>query len=1343
MRFLLQIVVLLCAVPKETINTMISREPGRLLRKSAVRPLYASLLCIAAMCVAMCAALCICVGPAFAQTSSTGALTGVITDPSGAVISGATVTLTSLGTGEARTVTTDASGNYKFALLPPGNYKLSVSASGFKTDEVPSVTVNVTETPELNRTLQVGAQSEQVTVESTVETIQTQNATNGQLVGGKEVTDLPLSSRNYTQVIDLSPGVVVNVSSAAAIGAGTQDINVNGMGSDQNNYLMDGATITNYGSGGGAQSGNYPGIGIPNPDSIQEFKVQTSQYDASFGQNPGANVNVVTKGGTNNFHGDVWEFNRNNFFNANDFFLKASQHTAGLANTPPTFKENQYGGTLGGPIKKDKLFFFGSYQGTRQINGIGTNGFSTGFTTVSLLPFNNSCGNRNDGCNGQTYRQYLGSAFGGQVDALGFLGYGTGVAVAPDGSNINQVAINILQAKQAEANGPYNKGYYIPSAPPGCVAPCTTSISDPITANEDQFLANFDYILSSKNTISERYFFAHDPQVQSFVCLGGCDPGAPEDATYTTHDGVLKLTTVVTNNFVNEARLSYQREVTNSHDGFNLKACDVGMVPMVNNGVADSCPGRSATANPELQLIPAISSLGFPGSPYGPFIDGGNFFAADTNYFNTFQYADQISWNHGKHAIRAGVEAQRIQWNWTLPGAGRGDIYFGNIADFLTSSSGAPNTGTTTVPNGIFLNFTTRLAPDAPNYHALRVNEFDSFVEDDIKVSRKLTLNLGVRWEYDGFPSDATGLFTNFWGSEAQLNNTGSYFLNNPAGTLAGYVVQSNYNPNATICGGPCGLTAPDGATGVYVNNNKTLEHGAPVDNFAPRVGLAWQPLGDRFVVRAGYGIFYDRIYGNLLGNNQQAEPPYAGSTPAVPAQSLDNPDSPGQLGWVPRTLKIVPVAGNGTVLITDATNGTGLTNNAESDSEFLGTPLIQEYNLDLQYEFLRGWVADIGYVGTHGTHLYDWARDVNIANLVAGAPNEPTDAQNLAMVRPVSSFPFNDPGNPNPVTTNTVGNFMTSFVGPGGLVSPNPSIGNVLGRVPILGLNPTGDSLTSTIGDSLYNSLQAQLRHQFSHGLLFQVSYTWSKLITNINSFEAGTGISAPGNVLSGGATLNDPNNLTQQYGLGAYNRPQRLVVSYSYDLPYRNEHGFMGKAFGGWTLSGVTTAQDGEPFSIEDTSGGSIYYGAATGVRAELADPVNCNSQGVCQSGIPVATPGSVKSRLGNYINQAAFVATPCIGGTVQGACATSGGGTSFGDSGVGIISGPGQFNWDMSIIKNTKITEGTSLQFRTEFYNAFNHAQFDPPGDDRNTPATYGVITQSSVPPRIIQFGLKFLF
>jgi Carboxypeptidase regulatory-like domain/TonB-dependent Receptor Plug Domain len=1331
----------------------------------------------------------------FAQSSTTGGLTGVVTDPSGAVISGATVTVTNLDTGESRTVTTDASGNYKFSLLPLGNYKVTFGASGFKTAEVPSVTMNVTETQTLNHTLQVGAQSEQVTVESTVETVQTQNATVGTVVGARTVTDLPLSSRNYTQIIDLSPGVVANVSSAAAVGNGTQDINVNGMGSDQNNYMMDGATVTNYGSGGGAQSGNFPGIGIPNPDAIQEFKIQTSQYDAEYGRNPGASVNVVTRGGTNNFHGAAWEFFRNTALDANDIFNKISEKSLGEPNKPEPLNENLFGGTFGGPIKKDKLFFFGSYQGFRQKNAVGTNGFATGLSTgLALLPFSEPDGHRADEtgtipldyapggapCSYTTYRSYLGCAFGGLKGAIP--GLGTGIPVATNGSNINLVALQILQ-KTGPTTG-LNKGFYIPSVPFGSNGlPLTaTPISDavPTQANEDQYLGNLDWVISSKNTLSERFFTAKDPQDQSFVCLpspgtilNSCAPGSPEDVTYTADSGTLKLTTVATSNFVNEALISFQRATTVAAPGNYFTACSVGITPPLANGNCANVP--SSGINPIPLQVPTISFLGLPldgptGYSQGPLNTGGNFFASATNYFNTFQYKDQISWNHGKHAIRAGVEADRIQYNWTLPG--RGGVDFPTVADFLTSSSGAPNTGTTAVGNGILVNF-YGLGEANGNPHDQRTNEFSAFTEDDIKVSRKLTVNLGVRWEYDGYPSDVTGLFTNVWPSEAGLVNTGSFFINNPAGTLAGFVVQSNYNPNIARCGAPtapsaCGLTtSPNifpitdhyagGATGVYFNTNKTLVHGAPITDFGPRVGVAWQPV-NKLVVRAGYGIFYDAVYANLLANNQAGNPPYNGyADTSFFSNALDLPINPlatgGILGWQPRTLAVTPgSAATGTLNITDFAGGNGLP--STSDNENLGVPLVQQYNLDLQYQVARNWVVDVGYVGSHGTHLYDWARPINIAFLAPNAPNEPTDKQNARMILgsgapgTPTSFPFNDAGNTNPadrIVENTASSIPSPFFND-----------NTMGRVSYLGFGTGGVSTTNTIGDSLYNSLQAQLRHQFANGLLIQASYTWSKSITNINSSEAGSGIAAPGNVLSGGASSNDPLDLGQQYGLAAFNRPQRLVVAYSYDLPYKHTEGLAGHVLGGWTVSGVTTIQDGEPFTVVDTTAGYIYYGKAGvpfgggGVRAELA-PANtgpCNADGVCES-IGVGTTGSNLSRVlsglngGNgWINKAAYTAAPCIGGTVQGDCAGSGGATGFGDSGIGAIMGPGQDNWDISIIKNTKITEGTSLQFRAEFYNVWNHPQFNPPVND-TADATFGQIQSSSVPPRIMQFALKFLF
>jgi len=1356
--------------------------------------------------------LCICVSPALGQSASTGALTGTITDPSGAVISGASVTATNLATGQLRDTTSDANGSYKFSLLPPGNYSVKLSASGFKTAEVPSVTVNVTETAVVNRSLEIGSQAQQVTVEATApETIQTQNATVGGLVAGKTVTDLPLSTRNYTQVIDLSPGVTANVATATAVGNGTMDINVNGSGSDQNTYMMDGVVTTNYGSGGAAQSGSYAGIPIPNPDSIQEFKVQTSQYDAAYGQNPGANVNVVTKSGTNQFHGGAWEFNRNNFFNANDFFYKNSENNEHLPNTPPTVKQNQFGGTFGGPIKKDKFFFFGSYQGTRQLNGIGSNGFATSLTEVDLLPFNEPgvpfASARSDGnagtipldftgptmCSYTTYREYLGCAFAGETDFASGLGE-SGVFVKPDGSNISNTAINLLRQteKIQQVKGGFNNGYYIPSlrynasgvpfcnvASGACAVP--TTISQPTIASEDQYMINTDYVLTSKNTLQEKYFFSKDPQTQSFSCIvTGCDPGAPEDAQYGSQSAVLRLTSVVTNNFVNEVFGSFQRLFLNVTDGDTVQSCagdlitTLNIIPAVNDGTACPLSGQ-ASGNREDSLIPIIGSLGIPGvgSPWGAWSAGGNFFSATHSLQNSFLTGDQISWNHGKHSIRAGVNTQRIQWNWAQPNRERGWVMAGDIADILLSNSGlasdeANGIAGSPVPINWFINSTNRLLPNgSPNPHHWRISEYSTFAEDDIKMTRHLTVNLGVRWEYDGWPSDAHGVFTNFAAQEAGLVDTGTALLNNPVGTLAGYIVQKNYNRNFPGYGG---LTGEFGSTGITVNSNKTLLNGSPLDNFSPRIGVAWQPFGEKLVVRAGYGMFFDRVYGNLVGDNILGNmPPYATGVGANPGQTLQDPfctptTCPQFLGFIPRTLKAGPpitgaAAGSGLTNITDAFGGNASGLLDSGDDPAMRTPKIQQYNLDLQYEFAHGWVADVGYVGSHGIHLYDWNRDPNLAYLVQGAPDPPKDQVNINLERPASSFPINDNGNMR-VLDNTSGNY--------------------LGRVAYLGVNPGNLQQVETDGNHLYNSLQAQLRHTFSHGLTLQASYTWSSLKTDVNASEAGAGIATPGNVLSGSASSNDPLNFRQQYGPAAFNRPNRFVVSYSYELPYKSE-GWKEKALGGWGVSGVTTIQGGLPFSITDGINGNeatLLYGASvppTGPysRVELADPVDCNSLGNCKSGMPLGSTGSMYSRVvsglsggsGFFNSTSPFTALPEFGGAPNAAWTSADGqtgcnagttaaplvpqfvgcGTGFGNSGVGIMRCCTQLNFDAAIIKNTKVgglREDANLQFRAEFFNLFNHAQFNEPGNGFGA-AGFGEITSSSVPGRILQFGLKYVF
>ncbi len=1332
-----------------------------------------------------------------AQTPSTGALTGTVTDQSGAVIAGATVTLTNTGTGQARTTTTDANGSYKFGLLDPGNYSVAFSATGFNKATVPSVTVNVTETAVLNRKLEVGAQTQSVTVQATAEAIQTQNAANGGVVSGHEITSLPLVSRNYTQVISLSPGVVANVSNATAVGNGTQDVSANGSLANENNYSIDGISVVNSVSGNGEQEGSFPGIPIPNPDTIEEFKVQTSQYDASAGRNPGANVNVVTKTGTNQLHGDVWEFNRNNFFNANDFYYKNSELSTGGSgvNAPPALKQNTFGFTLGGPIIHDKLFFFGSYQGFRQVNGFGTTGFASGYEpNVELEPWNDYADFKSGVCsdlrctnNVPAYKAYLGNVFAGQAGFASLFG-GTGVTIAPcavgdatcNSTGITNTAVGLLQSKGAVKGG-YNNGFYFPSAPEACgLAPCLQAISIPIYAREDQFMYNTQYNLDGKNTLYERFFYQKDPEFEPFNCFilaGNCNPGAPINAYYGNYLGSLEWQWLPTSNIVNQARFGFRRDIENNTDpNASLNTCSLpngaSITPIVNNGAPCGSIATPALAQKftEMEEPPMLDILGIPSgtacfptppavSPCVPWSQGGNFSMISSNFVDTLDFMDTLSWTHGSHTVQVGFDATRVEYNNTIPASGRGELLMDSTADFLTSSAGPAIDGTTaTATGGISLGFGLK----GPLTHYNRYNDFSVYGEDTWKATPKLTVNIGLRWEYQGFPDDISGEFSNVWPSQAATINTGSAFQGLGAtGTLAGFVVPSNFATKTF------GLTSPSGpfwgsASGVLVNGNKTLLPGSPLNEFAPRLGVAWQPFGSRFVVRAGYGWFYDTLYTNLMIDNQLNLPPYSGSasgpSPANETNVLHDPwaAGAGPLVWTPRYMYTGATDVRTGAICPAGICSSGFTYTLDDPDMSDRAPLTQEYSLDLQYEFANGWVADIGYVGSHSTHLYDWSRDINVARLVAGAPNEPTAAagpQNAEMV--AASLPYNDPGNTSPITTNTIGTFTS----------------NANERVSYLGFAPGGAVATETLGDALYDSLQAQVKHNFANGFTLQVAYTWSKELTNVDSNEAGTGITPLGQVLFSGANNNDPLDLTQQYGLASFNRPQRVVISYVYNFPYNRQHGVEGKLLSGWNISGVTTIQDGLPFWITDANGGTIY-GAGTS-RAALVEPIDCSSVRMsCKSGIPEATSGSTTQRAypvtGHWVNAAAYQslsvtsATPlqansayCIGGVFNptgsssAACGSAGAtyvnaGTGYGNESIGAIMGPGQFNFDMALDKTTKVTERTSLEFRVEEYNLFNHPQFNEPINTAiSTTALFGQITSTAVAPRVMQFGLKFLF
>src|SRR6266576_906384 len=433
------------------------------------------------------------------QTTSSGALMVVVLDPSGAVITGASVHLTKADGPEELSATTDGSGRVGFSLLSPGTYDLGVSKPQFKSVSRPDIHIRVTETLRLELRLDLPTRSETSQVTSEPAMIQLDTSALGRIVNEKTVAGLPLVTRNFAQIADLSPGVVAGVNNAGELGIGgtalsqigtsNDGIYAHGARSYDNNWQLDGISVSDV-EGAGSISGGIP---IPSPDMLEEFKVQTGLYDAAFGRAAGANVSVITKTGTNQYHGSIFEFVRNDVLNANDFFLNETGQRR------PNFKQHQFGLALGGPIRKDKLVFFGSYQGTRQINGTAS-GQSRIACTASLYepPLTND-----------RSPSSLGSLFGGLKGALG------GVAINPDGSNINPAALSLLNFKLPDGSFLIPTPQIVDASRPFSSIGFST-FTEPCHFEEDQGSGNLDYVMSQKSQLAARFFIADDDQRFTF-----------------------------------------------------------------------------------------------------------------------------------------------------------------------------------------------------------------------------------------------------------------------------------------------------------------------------------------------------------------------------------------------------------------------------------------------------------------------------------------------------------------------------------------------------------------------------------------------------------------------------------------------------------------------------------------------------------------------------------------------------------------------------------------------------------------------------------------------------------
>ena len=1244
------------------------------------------------------------------QTPGTGALTGTVKDPSGAVIPNATVTLTSVNTGQARTTMTEADGVYHFNLLQPGNYRVRIEASGFKPVDVPSVTVAVTETGVLDRNLEVGPQAQTVTVEGAVENIQTASSALGTVVNARSVESLPLSTRNYTNLLAMTAGANAGVSNSTTLGKSATGIAVNGADIGQNTYLQDGVAVNTWSSTNTTQEGTNSGaFPTPNPDTIQEFKIQTSNYDAGYGRNPGANVNVITKSGTNSFHGSAFEFFRNTALNANDYFFNA---TSAPGTAKPTLNQNQFGGTFGGPVKKDKLFFFVAYQETAEKNGIA--GF--GFSVVNLSPIPNMArGNcplsatTEAGCDpqAQLFAQTLGATVcpgnnpGNSQDKTKTKG---SIQVACNGSNINPVALRLMQLQLS------NGQYVIPGAntvPGGSSAPGAgvaaqypgASFSDPATFHDHQGMGNWDYIINGKHTLSGRYFFEQDPTNGNFASNGtritasNVLPGFPVAEQKTYHAALLRLTSVLSNNLVNEARVSYQRVIAVASSVTNLTNSQIGVTA----------------------LTPGVDNLSEV-SISGLYSFGSNTAFGLSNVSNQFEGADQVSWTHGKHSFRFGAEGQHVINDASSAGSGYMNVSFRSFPDFLIGLpacvGGATGPvvaipGVPSAPNGVPCNGgksassvksvggTTQA--NANYQYMFRLNYINAFAQDDIKLTSRFTLNAGVRWEWDGFPTVANGVTSTYWPSLALASpvpGTGCVINGVRAGagaagtgcSLAGFVVPNNYQ-------------GPPLPAGVTRNSTDYVSQTTPPwHNFAPRLGFAWQPTSSsRFVVRGGVGMFYELINGIQGAYMPMRVMPGAVNVQQSPLASWQTP------GIAPAAFP-GPVGGFGFTPLW-SNPATNQTSNIQQNlvPQNLTTPLTYGWNLNTQYEFLPNWVLELGYVGSHGIRQQQGGSVINASDW--------------------NSAQLITPGSPLSVANGINCDNVTVFCN----TAANTNL-----RTPFLGMS-TNSALFGTNGAYVFNALLATVRKQFSKGFQFQVSYTWSKgLITQ------GYGINvAPYSIL--------------QLGPNPDYHPQRVVINYVWNLP-AHLNGWKGRVLNDWTWAGVTTIQNGVPFTVYDGNGGAAFYqGGGPG-------DVYAASQ-ICPGLAPLTT-GPIEQRLGGslskngYLNPAAFsdgAGASCSLPTAPGDDpAASTPASMYGNIGLGTYLSPGQYNWDMSLSKLIKIRETKSLEFRGEFFNTFNHPQFSfNPVDDPafaaqdSSAGNFGQVTVSSVNPRLIQFVLKFLF
>jgi hypothetical protein len=1162
----------------------------------------------------------ICIRDSYSQTPGTGAISGVVYDPANRVLANARVEATNEDTQVSRWVATASDGAYRIPLLLPGVYTVAVTAAGFNRTVAHAVIVTVSEISTLNMSMPVTGPNTNVQVKGGAQIADLEGSTLGGLLDHQAIESLPLSSRNYTQILGLSPGVIADLATSTTLGNGTENVAANGATPTSNNIQFNGIDANNLQENSAAAAQNYEvGVAVPAQDTIEEFRVQTANFDAAYGRGSGANVDLVSRNGTDNLHGSAWEFVRNNLFNSNDFFSKLTgQPRAEL-------KQNEFGGALGGPIRKGRTFFFVAYQGVTQANGLGT------LKTVELPQFTSD---RSPSALGAQFcpATHLDSS---GLPSLGYMTAAGGEQVACDGSNINPVAIAILNAKLP--NGQFAIPNPQVALPPGAGSDPSdqlplglSTFSPPSHYREDQATANIDQVVNSKNTLATRFFYSRGTVGLPFAPNGENLPGWGTNALNRNTIFVLADTHVFSPTLINVARFGYTRFDGLVSQQNPIDASSVG----IGTPTGASGPGFH---------IPFTSVAGFN------FGDGGT--PSDWSVTNSFNWQDTVALFRGRNSVRFGAEIKRHEVDENQPQQADGNITLPTLGDFLLGESAAQNQS----PLGV-----SNLSLSGAGAGIFRRNEryvnFAGFAQYDVKLAQRLTVNAGVRYEVFSAPIETDGRLTNF---DPAIATSGAI----PAtGTFAGYRVPSNF-----VGPFPQGVVK-DGFAGFYRT---------PFGDVSPRSGFSWQIL-DRpvLVLRGGFGIYFDEHSANIaeqtLGQAPFAISQFIGGPPNG-AATLRNPYSP-----------LLPVSSSFPIFSPLMPGGFPF---IEGTNPNLKDGKTYEYNLNVQYAIGHNALFQAAYVGT---------RSVN-------RPGQIEFDQSL-LASPE-----------NPVNGETAN-----------------SVDNVVARMPIQGVSP-GSLFTDSVFEGSFNALELSFTKRMANGFQLQASYTWSKNLDEVNG-EGGT------DVFELQLPTNDQHNLRQSsYGLANDDRDQRFVANFVWETPrFGGVPTAVRRALNGWKFSGIGLIQSGAASSVFDGNAGSVYGLLGGEVRAELAPRS------------PRSTKGSLYSRVvsGPYLNAAGFMRAPEV------ANGTSIADEDFGNSGVGIVRGPGQHNLDLAVERSIAIREGKQFVLRAETFNLSNTPQFGDPNTSLGygnplLPAVaspgFGLITgeQGGPHPRIVQLAVKFQF